>query len=863
MKIKRYLLFTAIIFPFILFSQENKKEKRKKADGYSSATQTWKNTSEEKYKGNISGKVKSTKNKKALEFATISLSKKENNKLIEGTITNNKGKFLFENISVGKYEITVSFIGFKDTTINIETSKSDPDIYIKNISLNSDSEMLSEVVVEEDKAIYETRIDKIVYNAENDLNDTENDATDVLRKAPLLSVDLEGNVSLRGSRNIKFLVNGKASTFFSSDVSSALQMIPADEIKSIEVITTPGSKYDGDGDAGIVNIITKRKRIDGYQSTIRTGIGSKTTTGGLNLNLGKGRWGLSVNGGTWGSGFNKRVGEDTYNRLDWNEQGDTNRLMKEGISESFFNGYRGSINTYYDINAYNYFNSSFSFSGRTKPYNKTETSYYTTLLNSSEEETDTTISTVEKTDRTMNLEWTTDYTKKFKNNEDRELSLAFQLGGNINDGNTNIYESTDQDWLNQNDEKVIEETFQIDYTHPFGSKKNTDIKESQRGPSYGGRKGGRKGESSNLSGGNKIEIGGKIINRNREIVYSDMQGGSYINAEEFNYSQLVSASYLSTEFNLPKGIGIKAGIRFENTQTQGDWKNNLDSAFQKDYNNLLPNIILSKSFSPMQSIKLSYNQRITRPSVRQINTNTDKSDNTNISIGNPQLDPTITEKYELSVNSFGRILQGSFQLYHKHSSNIIESFLEIDSTGNSISRYKNIGESRQTGFGFFGSINLKKFSFRTGLNIYNYSGRDARLGYTEWTDPVILYSYNFSGNYSFAEYWKAETFAFYRSPTQSIQGSITSFSMMSIGIKRVFKNKRGSIGIRLIEPFRKNKEFTTNLSGDFFTQESVRTIPFRSLSISFKYTLGKLNFKDGSKKTNIKNDDIQQDNNDY
>ena len=134
-----------------------------------------------------------------------------------------------------------------------------PDLKLNNILLTQSSEMLSEITVEADKIIYETRIDKIVYNAEHDLNDSENDATDVLRKAPLLSVDLDGNVSLRGSRNIKFLVNGKASSFFSSDVATALQMIPADQIKTIEIITSPGAKYDGEGDAGIVNIITKNK----------------------------------------------------------------------------------------------------------------------------------------------------------------------------------------------------------------------------------------------------------------------------------------------------------------------------------------------------------------------------------------------------------------------------------------------------------------------------------------------------------------------------------------------------------------------------------------------------------------------------
>ena len=143
--------------------------------------------------------------------------------------------------------------------------------------------MLSEVKISEQKPIFENKIDKIVYNAENDMNEGLNDATDVLRKAPLLTVDLEGEVSLRGSKNIKFLVNGKASSFFTSDIATALQMIPADEIKSVEIITSPGAKYDGEGDAGIVNIITKRKVIDGYKSPVSSAVGTRMNRQNANL----------------------------------------------------------------------------------------------------------------------------------------------------------------------------------------------------------------------------------------------------------------------------------------------------------------------------------------------------------------------------------------------------------------------------------------------------------------------------------------------------------------------------------------------------------------------------------------------------
>ena len=187
------------------------------------------------------------------------LVKNETQKIIEGTITDENGKFKFEDLRLGEYFIEISFIGYEKLKIDINLSESNPNYFNENILINQDSKLLSEITIEEKKLLYETKIDKIVYNAENDLNETEESAVDVLRRTPLLSVDIEGNVSLNGSRNIKFLVNGKASSFFTGDISTALQMIPADQIKTIEVITSPGAKYDGDGDAGIINIITKRK----------------------------------------------------------------------------------------------------------------------------------------------------------------------------------------------------------------------------------------------------------------------------------------------------------------------------------------------------------------------------------------------------------------------------------------------------------------------------------------------------------------------------------------------------------------------------------------------------------------------------
>lgn len=837
------------LFPFILFSQETKISNSK--------------TDKENIVGKISGKVKSINDKSNLEFASVSLFKSNNKDLVEGTITDSKGRFIFKSIVTGNYILKISFIGFESKEIILSTNKFEPNFQNNNIYLITDSKLLEEINIKDEKAIYETRIDKIVYNAENDLNDAENDATDVLRKAPLLSVDLEGNVSLRGSKNIKFLVNGKASSFFSSDVSTALQMIPADQIKKVEVITSPGAKYEGEGDAGIVNIITKKTIIDGYNATLNTMIGSKVTRNGFSLNLGKGKFGLSSRANFYGS-WPGRIGKNTYTRYDWeniidNDTINLNQLFQNGKTENYYQGYRGSLNAYYDFNDYNSINSSLSFGGRTSPSKKENSVNYINSTVDSLSYLSDYLS--DKTDRSLNIEWTTDYTKKFKDNDERELSFAIQLGGDINDGNTIIDENINsilRSTYNQNDEKVIEETFQFDYSHPLGKSKSIDKNSNDSRKNNFSNKAKVKNWRGKKSNSNKIELGVKIINRDREMVYSNQLNNIYKSSEKFDYNQHVISSYVSTEISMKKGFGLKTGVRYENTQSSGNWKNNSESTFKNNYGNLLPSFVISKSFSPMRSIKFSYNQRIRRPSVRNINTNENFDDSRNFTVGNPQLKPTRSEQYEFTLNSFGKILQGSTQLYYKHSNDVIESFLDTIQNGSSISTYKNIGETRQLGISFFGSMRLNKLTLRGSFDLYNYSGKDISLGYEEWTESVVLYSYYFGGSYNLGKNWKAETFGFFRSPTQTIQGTSTSFSMISFGINKAFKNKRGSIGIRIIEPFNKNKIFETDLSGEFFSQSSITTTPFRSFGISFKYTFGKLNFKDSKKKTNINNDDISE-----
>ena len=841
---KKILLIYLTFYSVILISQDKKVNSSSGATKYSQS---------KKINGTISGKVIEKNTKEILAYTNVTLTNRENNKVIEGTVTSEKGKFNFEEIQSGKYILSISFIGYNTKELPFEITSKNPNMKFKTISLTQSSKTINEIEINEEKAVYENKIDKIVYNPSNDINQSADDATDVLRKAPLLSVDLDGNVSLRGSSNIKFLINGKSSTFLTSDISSALKMIPADQIKSVEVITSPGAKYDGEGDAGIVNIITKKKIIDGYKGTISGSVGKRVSRNSLNLTVGKNNFGISAKGGLYGM-YWPRKGKTNYLRNDW-INGDTNNLTRTGETFSRWTGYRTGIDMFYDLNPFNNFTSSFSFGGRDKFSDDTTNITYSSLGNIDEYQ-----SIINTNSTNNNIEWTIGYTKEFINNPERELIISFQIDKEFDDEGSSILEKNE---LTENISEGISnnKTFQLDYTHPFGeTKSNNNSIENKSSTGYRGKRNGNKSKNGSVDDGNKLEIGLKYIDRNNNFEYKTIIDSNeiltYSNNDIFDYRQRVVSTYMSSQFSFSKNIGLVIGGRYELTDINGKWENNSIQNFNgKPYGNFLPNLVLSKKFSMTKSLKLSYNKRIRRPSSYYINPNIGRTDNKNIIIGNPNLKPAISEQIEIGYNSFGKFLQSSYYVYLKNTKDVIQSIITIEDQ-TSITSYENIGLNKKLGFNYYGSIMLKSINLRAGFNIFQYSSDDDRYGDIE----TWLYNYNFGGTVDLGNRFKFETWGWYSSPNQTIQGYSDSWSMMSFGIKKDFKNKRGSLGIRVIEPFLKNGEkvMRTVLNGENFQQDSERTIAMRSVGISFSYTFGKLNFKEKKVNSKIKNNDLME-----
>ncbi|MBA4168374.1 MAG: TonB-dependent receptor, partial [Chitinophagaceae bacterium] len=232
----------------------------------------------------ITGVVNDSLSGHPLPSATVTLLAAQTNKTIKGSRTNDQGQFTLNNIPPGKYLVTIASIGYRKQEVPgvvVGTSKSP--LRLKTVSMSKEQQTLKSVTVTAPAKLLDYRIDKMVYNAEKDLSAQTGVATDLLKKVPQVSVDVDGNVELSGSSSIRFLINGKPSTAFGSNIAEVLQSIPASQIKSIEVITSPGARYDAQGLGGIINIILKRNTARGINSSISLTAGTLLENGSLNV----------------------------------------------------------------------------------------------------------------------------------------------------------------------------------------------------------------------------------------------------------------------------------------------------------------------------------------------------------------------------------------------------------------------------------------------------------------------------------------------------------------------------------------------------------------------------------------------------
>ena len=782
--------------------------------------------------GKLTGRVIDSLTKENVDYSTISLHPVENTKKVNGTIADSKGNFLINNITPGKYRISVNFIGYKERVFENYVIKAG-DNNLGTIELSESISQLAAVEVQGERPLIENKIDRLVFNAERDVTSAGGNATDVLRKVPMLSVDIDGNVSMRGDQNVKILINGKPSGAMSNNVGDALKMIPSDQIKSVEVITSPSAKYDAEGTSGIINIITKKKDIAGINGSISGGIGTRHNNGNASLNARKGKIGVVAN-----LGGNVMWPQITTNEFNQNTIGGNPMLKQFGNNNTTRSGIRGSLGLDYDLTDKDLFSTTFSANGFGMDLDGNTTSEYfspnnviTSLLSNRVQES-----------AFNGFDWSADYTRKFTN-PIQELTLAGQFSRN----NNNTDYTTDYDGgsrlneLGENRSNNDELTFQVDYVQPI--KKST------------------------------LEIGAKTILRDitSKSFLREQVGGNYQLVDdrsyEFDYSQNVVAGYMTYGFEFAENYQVKAGVRLEHTQLDGEAVGNVE-AFKNNYTNVLPSAIFSRKLGKMSSLKLSYNQRIQRPSLFYLNPFRNTADPIVQQQGNPELKPEFSHNVELGYSTFHKGTMLNASVFYRKTNDVIESLSQIDSLTTpgqqiSLTTFDNIGTNESYGTNLFVSFSpLKDLTIRTNVSLFTYEvkANPFNSGISTKTDEIhLMYRAFINGSYTISKGFIAETFLMMNSPRRTFQGTSPSFSMWNLGVKKEIMDKKASIGLNITDPFSENKYFKSEIFTPDYTQTTNMKLPFRSFGITFSYNFGKMDFKNKpSKARGIKNDDQKQ-----
>jgi len=821
--------------------------------------------------GRITGTVTDAATNKPVSYATVAVINPATNSQVNGGVCGDDGKFALP-VPAGTYQVSISFIGYTTQTRTITVPATGGAVALGTIALKGEAQKLGEVVVTGRKPLIEERVDRTTYNADVDKTTQGGDATDVLKRVPLLSVDLDGNVSLRGSQNIRVLINNKPSTIAASSVADALKQIPADQIQTVEVITSPSAKYDAEGSGGIINIVTKTNDLRGGSLGINVGAGNRASNLGLNGNYRNGKFGISL-GGFGRTSYNQPgsfSNEQTSTSLPNSSQPNSYRTTVDQSASTRRNDAFGryTLGLTYDFDKKNSLAGSLAYGIRNN------TNYQDNLISNTLASTVpgatlgiTSVRDVKSTGNSNTVDGSLSYTHTFDVPQ-RELSVLtlFSRNNQVSDFTNSVFAPGDRTFVgnlgNNNNSYNQEITGQLDYATP--TVKNQ-----------------------------LLELGVKDIVRKVSSTYSyfydaalrPATGGTLNNS--FLYNQNVAAGYVTYTIGLPKGFTVKPGARFEYTSINADFSNPqgvLTATNIPDYGVLVPSINLSRKFENGNIIKLSYNRRIQRPSLNFLNPNVQASNPLNASVGNPLLRPEYTNNYEagystqikqkvnVNLTAFARNTTGAIQTVRQP---LPDSLNPTRAVGGILSQFLNAGTENAYGGSLFLGVNAGKLNLNGSTDVYyavlRNSGSTGELApvYNSSNQGFVINARAF-GSYDLGKNYSLQLFGFYRGKQVQLQGYQTGFGIYSLSLQKSFAEKRGSIGFGAENFFtgsiRIRNEVSTPyvnsyngvpINGPILSQSSNNVTRNLNFKINFSYRIGKLT-AGPTRSKNINNDDLKE-----
>ena len=643
---------------------------------------------------NVFGKIIDSESGEPLEYATVTILKVEENSVVTGGITDKDGIFNIP-ISKGDYNILIEYISFKNYTINNLSVNENKDLGL--ISLIMDVEALDAVEIIAEETTVEIKLDKKIYTVGQDLTVKGGNAGDVLDNIPSVSVDLEGNILLRGNDAARILINGKPSSLVGID-SKFLQQLPSDAIEKVEVITSPSARYEAQGSGGIINIILRKNKKLGLNGSISSNIGYPERTGlSSNLNYRNGKINFFNS-----SGFSDRFSPGSgYNYSEYYNGDQPSTFFEENREterdrNSFFtnNGVEWYINDMTSVVGSFFYNQSESDDSQTN--NLDELDSTGNILNQ-------TVQVENEKEIDFNREYNLNFERNF-NDSGHKLTIDLQYDNSKEWEDAIISENDILEELIESNQESESYLIQGDYVNPIGENR-------------------------------QFEAGFRISQDDDITDYRVYDYENFIPVEDLNQSNLfqykerISALYTQYGVKVEDKYSFLVGLRLENTNKDIN-QLTIEDFTNKNETGLFPTFNFGLEISEDETLTFGYNRRIRRPWSRFINPFPTKVSPINIFRGNPNLDPTYSNNIDFG---YLKRYKSSFTIntsaYYQKSTNTFNFIseqtgetAEINGVDVPITERYPINLSTNTRFGF--ELNLsyrkgRKWNISSNFNVYS------------------------------------------------------------------------------------------------------------------------------------------------
>lgn len=742
-----------------------------------------------------------------LEYATITFKSKPDNKIVTGGITDSEGKFSVE-VPTGTYTISVEYISYKTKTYTDKTISKD--INLGTVSLAVDMESLGEVTIIAERTTVEIKLDKKIYNVGKDLTVRGGTVSDVLDNVPSVSVDVEGNVALRGNDDVRILINGKPSGLVGLNSTEALRQLPADAIERVEVITSPSARYDAEGTAGILNIILRRSKLEGMNGAITVNAGHPTQAGiSGNINYRTG----DVNFFNTTSYNYREIPGNSYTNTEYLtsnnsliENRDFDRIRK-GLTTNF--GVEWYINDSASLTTSIQYRDSDNEQETTNILREFDTN--NTLLNTTtrfdpEFEEDKTIQYSVNFDKQFNGDSNHKFTANFQYEDSSELEQSL-----INQDNVDVEDVT----TDETQERIF---LQADYVKPIGEVSQLEL-------GYQGRF--------------------TTLDTDYAVAFNDGTGNFDLDEDLSNnlvYKEYVNAFYTQFGSKIKEKFSYLLGLRMEESRitvdqvTSGDFN-------KKNYVGFFPTINLAYELNEDENLTLGYNRRIRRPRSRYINPFPSRSSATNLFQGNPDIDPSYSNTIDLGYyNKFGKLSLNT-SLYVTNSTDVFVFITEdtgetaiVGGTEVPVIRRTPINLASNDRYGFEFTLTYRptrKWNMNGNFNLFRsktegfYEGTDFGAENTSW---FIRFNnkYTLPGNVD----W--QTRMDYRGPSEDAQNKNKGIFSMNLAFSKDLFNDKASVALNVSDVFNSRKRITETTTPTF-NSESEFQWRQRTFNLSFTY----------------------------